>query len=260
LSSHQPSGDASPYRAPTSNEEDQYGGDPIFMEHTKGLLRQAQALSQASFEDGSLSDVALSLARDVDTNIAAIQSGDPRKVACGKGCSFCCSQAVSATVPEILTIARHIRENWTTEEIHELRSRIASYKERITPFLEGEVDIAPRFPCPLLQDRACSVWLVRPLVCRSYNSFDANRCAVREKDASAQTPVFGLWKQRAVSDAIGLGVCKAVRSLALWPDQCDLILGLEIALDNPDAAERFAAGEAVFEPAASRGAREWKSR
>jgi Fe-S-cluster containining protein len=241
---------------------DEYGSDPAFMDEAKRMLGEVKSLAVESIaaKDGlSILRMVEQVENLAENCIEQVENADPRKVACREGCSFCCSQAVTATVPEIVRVADHIRAHWTSEMIHALRERIQGYKKVLMPFTFGQGEVAPRHPCPLLKDGACSVWLARPLVCRSYNSFDSKPCEAKANDPNSPIPVLGLWKQRAVADALGIGIYRAIREKGLWPDGCDLILGLEIALDHEDAGARFAAGDPLFEPAACRGAREWKA-
>lgn len=254
------SNSVSPFKPPANAEEDVYAGDPIFMEHARGLHVQAKRLADTALAGGGGANqigVASRIEALADEQIALVEEGDPRKVACANGCFFCCLQSVVASVPEIVCVANFIRGHWNEDQITALRERIEHYKIAVMPYVQGAQENPPRQPCPLLSEGSCSVWSARPLACRGFNSFNASACERRFKDAVVDTQVLGLWKQRAVGDAIGLGIYRAARDKNLWPDGCDLILGLEIALDHPDAAERYAAGEPIFNSAACRGAREW---
>jgi hypothetical protein len=95
--------------------------------------------------------------------------------ACRKGCSYCCHVAVEATVPEILAIARFVRERFTQEERDRLMEAVDANIEA-TEGLSGRERFFSRTPCPLLRDGACSVYEVRPVNCRSWHSEDAERC------------------------------------------------------------------------------------
>lgn len=80
-------------------------------------------------------------------------SGTP--VACSNGCSACCKNpTVPITEPELIGIS------WYASEVlaGETRARV---KER----LETHMD---RVECPFLIDDQCSIYPVRPLICRQY--------------------------------------------------------------------------------------------
>ena len=106
--------------------------------------------------------------------------------------------------------------------------------------------------CPFLEGDQqgvggkCSVYEVRPLVCRGYHSLDVHRCkrAFDEpEDKSFMIEGWGL--------PIAEEICKAV-SFGLLANGLDggyfkLAHAVLIALETPDAAERYLAGERVFD-------------
>jgi Fe-S-cluster containining protein len=92
--------------------------------------------------------------------------------ACRKGCHFCCHLPVETTVPQILVIADHLKRTLPSSEIQDLRKRMDEYEARVAQHPSGK-GLAL---CPLNLDGACSVYEVRPTICRSFNSTDAGAC------------------------------------------------------------------------------------
>jgi Fe-S-cluster containining protein len=171
--------------------------------------------------------------------------------ACKKGCWYCCSHMVTSTIPEILRIADHIRANWSTDQLTALRKRITEHKASTESLRDGTAEHLPRHICPLLlkEEGACSVWPERPLVCRGWNSVDVNDCIRKGEHPEESIREKGLGPQLAVADFVRQGLEEGLKSSRLDGDVCELAYGLEIALDNLDAGERYLAGENVFAPA-----------
>ncbi|HRY91139.1 MAG TPA: YkgJ family cysteine cluster protein [Candidatus Gracilibacteria bacterium] len=84
-------------------------------------------------------------------------SGLKEKVACRKGCSACCEQPELPILnAEIETIGDHIKNRIGRE----LRRKILKKVERQKP---------SSMACPFLIDKACSIYAVRPLACRTFH-------------------------------------------------------------------------------------------
>lgn len=97
-------------------------------------------------------------------------------VACTAGCDHCCHQSVGVTMPEALTIARHVVRTRTSVELDALRNRLA--RSRAATFaLSADERYSPDHPCPFLEQSRCSIYDARPLSCRGMNSLDAAACA-----------------------------------------------------------------------------------
>lgn len=113
-------------------------------------------------------------------------SGDASQaVACQSGCSHCCHQPVSVTPVEAFTIVDHLRKTRTPEQLGELTQRLSARREQ-TQGLSRTEQYSPEFPCVFLEDGKCSIYEVRPLVCRGMNSLDAEACRERMYDAAAR--------------------------------------------------------------------------
>jgi len=175
---------------------------------------------------------------------------------CRAGCWHCCTHMVLASVPEILNLADQIRQTWTEEEISALRQRITAHKAITKPAREGTAPYPPRPVCPLLKEGSCSVWMHRPFVCRGWNSIDVGPCIRKREHPEEDVHEEGLGSQMAVTDFIRQGMTEGLEAKGASSELCDLAFGLEIALDNPDGAERYLAGEDLFAPA-QQGVENW---
>ena len=203
-------------------------------------------------DDARLANLARRMERLADKQINQANEQATVKPACGAGCWYCCTQEVLASVPEILEMAAYIRENWSQEEIDELLVKCEAYRPIATAYVTGKSDHFQTTPCPLLKDAKCSIWPARCLVCRGYNSLDVKPCIERMNNPAATTPIPTLETHRAAADAFQDGIWEGLRRNRLYPEACDMILGLEIALTVPNAGQRFAQGDPLFAPAACR--------
>lgn len=162
-------------------------------------------------------------------------SGHP-KTACRAGCSWCCSLVAESSVPEVLAIARYLRETLDADQLAVCLSEI----ERV---LE-ERRSGRRPQCPLLKDGLCTVYPIRPLTCRAWNSYDADACRTYAETGRGVAPVNLI--QMTSYLGIGQGMDGGLAQAGLSALRVELLRGLRVALSAPDAEGRYLAGEAVF--------------
>lgn len=101
---------------------------------------------------------------------------DHEMLACKAGCGCCCMVNVAVLDPEVLNIAEYLRCGSTPEELATLKRRMGDLVTAISD-LDEEERIALRKSCVFLdEDNNCSIYPVRPLLCRSITSIDADDC------------------------------------------------------------------------------------
>ena len=123
--------------------------------------------------------------------------------------------------------------------IAEVRERAVRYTRQ----LNGRSFDEPTdesIPCPLLSDERCSVYEVRPLTCRGYNSTSVDACRQAHESASALVPIFSVIKD--VTDATTVGAATALRELGFNDALVDLGTALHIALDAGGGSSDAVAG------------------
>jgi Fe-S-cluster containining protein len=180
-----------------------------------------------------------------------------RAVACSAGCAHCCHQSVGVTGVEALTIVRHLKATRSADELAELavsvrvmreRTRGMTYKERHSPDL----------PCVLLGEGGqCTIYAVRPLVCRAVNSLNADECRENLHDASKRAVYLedgrgasALLAPIRASHAMSAGLQLAgtdVYGLDMRP--LDLVAVIDLMLHDDAAEQRWLAGQIVLEAA-----------
>jgi Fe-S-cluster containining protein len=170
----------------------------------------------------------------------------PPVLACHEGCDWCCYLDVGTTVPEVVRIAAYLRRHLSEEELVQVRERLvrrqAQRRERQLG-RRGE----PLVPCALLVDHRCSVYPVRPLTCRASNSQSAKACEQFLNQPKTELPVYG--PQHRIGTFVLDGMRAGLGEAGLSGELLELSAALRVALELPDAAERWLAGEPVFAPA-----------
>jgi len=171
---------------------------------------------------------------------------------CKAGCSFCCRKpGVLVTLPEFLRIVQHLRETFDAAGLARVRENAARYVQQ----LAGRSFDAPAqesFPCALLTgDGRCSVYEIRPLTCRGYNSTSVDACRQAHESTDVLVPIFALIKD--VSDGATVGAATALRSSGSTAALADLGTALNIAFERGEGfVESVAAGGDELESAQNR--------
>ena len=179
-----------------------------------------------------------------------------KKIACAKGCSWCCHQQVSLISYEAVAIVEHIRKTWSDERRSALIRRLS---ERVAAGsgLESDQIRVRRMRCPFLEDGACSIYAVRPFRCRGYNSIDEDVCrwiyehaeeAVDKRKANALPLVFDGEAPRIFDDAQHALATALSRGGFLF-DHLELTRSVLMGLEDEALLARWLAGEDVFAPA-----------
>jgi uncharacterized protein len=175
---------------------------------------------------------AADVAEYADEAIAIVKDEYRPPLHCKEGCSYCCCKpGVLTTVPEFLRILDHVRTTFQDDEISGLTERARTYAAQ----MEGrsfDDPVNESVPCPLLLDGRCSVYEVRPLVCRGYNSTNVDACRKAHTDADELVPIFSVLKD--VTDGATVGVAERLRAAGFNDSLVDLGSALNIALDAGD--------------------------
>jgi Fe-S-cluster containining protein len=184
-------------------------------------------------------DDAVSLAR------AFMRGGPaaPISVGCKRGCAHCCHWPVAASPPVVLRIAAAFRERASKAEFADARARVYALDKKAR-----EADWIPSVPtpqpCAFLVDGACSIYAIRPFVCRAWNSVDPEACLQTPGEDSLDMRFDRL--QRTTFDGIERGIQFAFQSSGLDATALEFTAAMRIAMALPNACERWLAGEAIF--------------
>jgi Fe-S-cluster containining protein len=172
-------------------------------------------------------------------------------VACKAGCGFCCRGVrVDVTAPEALTIARGFRETLPKEHVAAIFERVRNHARAIRAMTLEERRRA-RTPCPMLDEASdrCAVHDARPMRCRAHHSLDAADCEAVSLHPIEPGTIRRYPEVMNAHEAMILGQRRALTAAKLDSRSFELSLALEVALEHEDAAERWAAGERLFDAA-----------
>jgi Fe-S-cluster containining protein len=213
--------------------------------------RERDAARERVARGGTAEDVAaltLAAAEHLEPLVAELVRERPP--ACRAGCSRCChGLKIEASAPEAVAIAEYLR-GLAPEELAETRAQLAEEAEYARS-LDADARWREQVPCAFLDDEAgqCVIYDVRPLTCRAHTSLSLAQCEAAARDPERRTPidkhaapaaVFGLAKS-----AITVACAEANRDARSF----ELTNAVAIALNEPNAAERWARGEPVFDAA-----------
>jgi Fe-S-cluster containining protein len=170
----------------------------------------------------------------------------PQPIVCRPGCDFCCYLQVELTPPEALLLGRRIEENFSRDaKVRLLASLERSWNLKAGKSKQEIARIRRELPCPLLRDRRCSVYPVRPLLCRAMHALDAGQCASASRSQDL-APVDHYAHRREFIIAIAKGLADGCRALGCQCGSLDLTGAILDYFGEPKPAERWIMGEAVF--------------
>ncbi len=201
---------------------------------------RARALDALGFElrPKELVEAFKRTSEHVDAVRLRVLESTKEKPACKKGCSWCCSHKVGATVPEVIAIVEHLRAS--PERLEIVRKRVAELAKNPLIFSESGKPRA-RIPCALLEeDGSCGSYEVRPIPCRSWLSTDVESCKEHLDEKAEPKMVLGAVRS---GHYIHLGLVKVMDDIQRFPYLVELTAGLDIALNVPNAIESWLAGE-----------------
>ncbi len=188
-------------------------------------------------------DLAAALMRQVfeifEDNVARQCEGQAA-LACRGGCAACCTLRVTATAPEILIVAAHLRKIAATMPPFGriLRQRIEAAAEM------GRLDdaeyLALARPCPFIVDGHCVIYELRPLACRGHASFDEEACRAAIAGEAGAVPISK--PHHLLRSYVQNAMQSALREAGLAWAIHEFVPALAIAL-QADVIEAWTAGE-----------------
>jgi Fe-S-cluster containining protein len=185
------------------------------------------------------------------STIAGIENISPpdKPLACRKGCAHCCHLTVLTDGATALRVATYVREHFSPADRMLLDMRLIVYEEKVEKMTQSRRSLE-RIPCPLLVDGVCSVHPVRPLVCRAFNSYDAEECRTNIHGGGSTTEIPAWSIPWLLGLALDGGLKDALLEAGYADGSVELGLALKAALDHPHAEERWLAGDRLFSRAA----------
>jgi Fe-S-cluster containining protein len=170
----------------------------------------------------------------------------PRPIACQPGCYFCCHNQIELTPPEALLLGDYVEKNFSDEEKRQLRDRIERALHLQTGKTKNEVaESRQQLPCPCLTGGRCSVYPVRPLVCRAMHALNAGQCEASLNFQDLR-PVEHYSHRQVFIMSLVKGLLDGCQAVGCQAGALDLAWALRDFFAQPDPAARWIQGEKVF--------------
>lgn len=270
----------------TASFKDSDGRVHLVLEETSSLQRVASRFTRPLFDESWQDNLALAtanaalrhlgetpslegayaLAHETLSALSKLAEGlaaqSPREVACATGCDHCCHQSVGVTGIEAVTIVDYLKAQLNAEALERLALSVRQTRE-LTRGLSYSDRHSPAFPCVFLNAKgACSIYPVRPLVCRAVNSLDAEQCRLnlrapeqRSKFLATGQGAEALLGPIRASHAISAGMQLAGSdAYGIDMQPLDLVAAIDELLTDPTMGQRWLTERATLSDAAGSNA------
>jgi Fe-S-cluster containining protein len=209
-------------------------GDP------SGIIAMARRLNDQIAQakaSRSIYEVVQYLYKKVDATIYDLRD---IPIACGKGCSHCCTIWVSVSAPEAIYVG-NIVNSMGGEAIEKVRAA-----NEVTRQFDYELRDRHPHDCAMLENKVCTIYEHRPKECRQAASADANICARKFRiltDEQIPSPINFMRSRSAYALALNAALSKA----GLQNGAYEFNSAVTRVLDTPNAEVRWLAGEHIFD-------------
>jgi Fe-S-cluster containining protein len=209
---------------------------------------RARELLAAGRSAAEVAALVLRAAERLDPLVAELVRERPP--ACSSGCSRCChGLKIEVSAPEAVAIAEYLRGLAPAElaQTCEQMAEEAAYART----LDADTRWREQTACAFLEDATgqCVIYDVRPFTCRAHTSMSVEQCEAAATDPERRTPI-----DKHLIPASVFGMAKSALTIAcneanLDPRSFEITNAVSVALNQPDAAERWGRGEPVFDAA-----------
>lgn len=210
-----------------------------FSENDRIFYSDGYKLAQSAIENGLTNETLFSAIESLyaaidglNDSIISLAERQNIKVACFKGCHWCCHQAVFANSYELHYLSERIKKDFSAEEIAGVVTK-ADTKYLKTSELSDEEILKYKAPCPLLKDGTCSAYTARPMACRIYLSTKLETCLEFYKHPENETnyPALIDFPLRA-GRMLNEGFRAALKEYGIETAEFRIEEGLRILLNN----------------------------
>ena len=201
----------------------------------------------AARDPASVATAVVTFHRRVDEVLETSIAARGVKVACARGCSYCCHLRVEVQPAEAFALAAWLRRTASPARLADVIAKLRANMDR-TRALGAERRKRANLACALLgEDGACSAYEARPAQCRRYHSTSIEPCFEFFTDPSLDTLDSSLDPAIAHNaDVIITQARHALRAGGLDDAPEDMNIALLEALENPKAWRRWRAGKKAF--------------
>jgi len=208
---------------------------------------EARAAFKEARDPKALGTAVIRFHARVDEVVDATLRGHSVKVACSRGCSYCCSLQVQVAPHEAFALAQWLRNNFSAERLAAVTGKLRDNAAK-TRAMGDAARKRSNLACALLgDDGACTAYEARPAQCRRFHSMNLEICKAsyaNPADDSVESPNHPAVAHNAA--VIVTQANQAVRDAGLDATPADMNLALLEALENPKAWRRWRDGKKPF--------------
>jgi hypothetical protein len=151
---------------------------------------------------------------------------------------------VGVTAPEAICVAESLRKQLPAADLQRLRDRSFGKAAQVAFGASRETDVDP---CVLQgDDCVCLTYSARPLHCRPLHAATLARELELDLTVSGDPASSLADHMEMVGFGVSEGLVQGLDRVGLDANRYELHSAVALAIDRPDAAERWAAGEDVF--------------
>jgi hypothetical protein len=203
-------------------------------------------LQRARTGRGTITEQQINLYRQVDLGLRAAELFADVKLACGKGCSYCCHYRVMVTATEAFAIADAIQSRFDIDQRGTLIEKLKANRALTAPMTAKEHE-ATNIACAFLAgDGACTVYDSRPIACRKHHSADVTPCKITFDDPSVSMGSPQSPPRREIAEGVISGSMLAARDAGVDTSFYEMTAAVLEALESKSAAKRWRAGKVAF--------------
>lgn len=181
--------------------------------------------------------------------ISKIQPFDHGEIACEAGCASCCHLRVIVSIPEVIAIYSALKSSLSVD----LLAGIGRELSRLTG--DGQTGdnswwLSTSNSCALLHkgDGICSIYELRPFVCRAYHSLDVKACkAGFEGKKEMDIPCFPMLKRWR--ELYSVALISGMEKMGLHSLPVEFASALNLIFQDEGIIEEWFSGEATFQGA-----------
>lgn len=171
------------------------------------------------------------------------------EIACGPNCPYCCSMQIRVTPPEALLVGAHVISTYSEDQRRELLRKI-EHNLALTDgkALDEKVENWHQTPCIFLEAGSCSLYPVRPFICRSWHSLDKGACLTAYDLKKKNAEIESYPHRNLVFGTIRKGMIKGCASKGLQSGIMVITKAVKAILEyEGDAVADWLEGKNVFQ-------------
>jgi len=175
------------------------------------------------------------------------QKSLPEPLDCKPGCHYCCYNLPVVTPPEALLMGYYVKHRFTDRGKKATLNRIDKILKRIKGLSVYEVAMMRHeLPCIFLEDAMCMAYEVRPVVCRTCTSIDAEHCKMIFDSRNHRARLRCYQHIRDIFQTVHSHLIECCREMGCQSDALPLAEGIRDYFKHPSPIEAWLQGEKVF--------------